>query len=124
MGILLIQGRVLELTDNWNVAAVAVPRPGIDGPVLLTQADISGSIQLDVYLPGSSSAVYTTTFAKTLVQDGAPYSAVPALAEMRRSFVFGDAAAVAGRSEDIQDQVLKELVILPKNRIQYLDTTR
>jgi len=76
--ILKIEDSVIESTDNFNVAAVAVPRPGTLGPVLLTASDISGSISLDVYLPGSSVPVYSTTFLKTLVQDGAPYAVIHA----------------------------------------------
>lgn len=76
MSILLIQDKVVEGTDNWNVAAVAVPRPGTAGPVLISQSDISGLITLDVYLPASSTPIYTTTFAKTLTQSGSSLAAV------------------------------------------------
>lgn len=76
MSLLLIQGTVLEGTDNYNVAAVAVRRAGNDAPVLLTTSDITGNIALSVYLPSSSTAVYSTTFAKTLVQDAAPYAVI------------------------------------------------
>jgi hypothetical protein len=78
MTILRIQDDVLEGTDVWLVAAVAVPRPGTNGPVLLTQSDISGSLQLDIYLPGSSTAIYSVSFAKTLVQNGASYAVIHA----------------------------------------------
>jgi hypothetical protein len=67
--IVRIEDDVLEGTDAWNVGALAVPRAGFDGPVLLTQSDISGVISLDIYTPASSTAVYSTTFAKTLNQD-------------------------------------------------------
>lgn len=76
MTILLIEDRVLEGTDAFNCAAVGVRRPGSNGPVLLTSSDITGDILLDVYLPGTSTAVYSTTFAKTLVQDGASYAVI------------------------------------------------
>lgn len=78
MTILLIEDTVAEGTDFWLVAAVAVPRPGTAGPVLLVQSDISGSIALNVYLPSSSVAVYSTTFVKTLQQNGSSLAAIHA----------------------------------------------
>jgi hypothetical protein len=68
--IVRIEDSVLELTDYWLVGALAVPRAGFTGPVLLTQSDISGSLTLDIFLPASSIPVYTRTFPKTLNQDG------------------------------------------------------
>lgn len=78
MSVLIIEDKVLEGSDNWNVAAVPVPRPGTVGPVLLTQSDINGLIALDVYLPGSSTPIYSTTFAKTLTQSGSALQAIHA----------------------------------------------
>lgn len=73
-----VEADVLEETDNWNVGAIAVPKTGQTGPILLTQADIAGAIELDVFTPGSSTPVYSTSFAKTLVQSGSTYAAVHA----------------------------------------------
>lgn len=65
-----IEDDLLEGIDYWLVGAIAVPRAGFDGPVVLTQSDISGSLTLDILLPASSTAVYSRTFPKTLNQDG------------------------------------------------------
>jgi len=68
--IIRVERDVDEGTDNWNVGAIAVPRAGFSGPVLLTQSDVNGLIGLSIFEPSSSTAVYSTTFAKTLSQDG------------------------------------------------------
>jgi len=61
--------KVLEGTDNWNVGAISVPRTTSTSRVLLTASDVNGSIALEVYLPNSSTSLYSTTFAKTLEQE-------------------------------------------------------
>lgn len=81
--ILQIEDEVLEGTDNWNVASVAVPRAGFSSPVQLTQTDISGSIGLAIYSPESSVPVYSTSFSKTLMQDGVTEAVHPALIDSR-----------------------------------------
>jgi hypothetical protein len=67
---ILHRQEVIEGTDAYNVGAITIPRAGFQNGVLLTQADVTGSITLNVYLPASSTVLYTTAFSKTLIQDG------------------------------------------------------
>lgn len=61
---------VIEGTDAYNLGAIPIPRYGFANGVLLTQSDVTGVITLNIYLPASSVVLYTTTFSKTLIQDG------------------------------------------------------
>lgn len=68
--LLRIEDDVLEGTDFWVVAALAVRRAGQSSPVLLTQSDISGLISIDIFQPPAGASVYSATFSKTINQDG------------------------------------------------------
>ena len=81
--IIRYRDEVIEGTDNWNVAAVAINREDYTTPVLITQSDVSGVIALDIYPPASSTAVYSTTFAKTLTQGGSTEAIHTALVDSR-----------------------------------------
>lgn len=81
--ILRVRKEVMEGTDNWNVGALSVPRATFAQNVLLTQSDVSGLITLNIYPPDSSTAVYTTTFAKTLTQAGGTEAIHTALVDSR-----------------------------------------
>lgn len=81
--ILEARKELVEGSDAWNVAAIAVPRAAFTTPVLLTQSDITGSIVLNIYPQDSSTPVYTTSFAKTLVQDGSTMAIHTALVDAR-----------------------------------------
>ncbi len=69
---LIVEKDVLEGTDNYNDASVAIASSGSDDGVLLVTSDVSGSISLDVFEDGVAAAVYSTTMSAASVIENVP----------------------------------------------------
>lgn len=65
--ILIAEDDVLEGTDNYNDGEIVIASSTADDGVLLTTSDVDGSITLQLFEPGSATALYTTTLSASSV---------------------------------------------------------